>query len=576
MWRFQLLFAFIVISVVAVIGRLFYWQVFVKDSLVVRAEQQHLFTTQVPAWRGEIFSADGAKLVTNRPAFLLYAWLPSLTEKKGETVKALAPLLLASEEATLTARQQQRTVQEKEKELSTLFAAKDLSWIPLERKVDQSVKKSIDELGLEGIGFERDTQRYYPEASMAAQLLGFVGANDLGQDTGYFGVEGYYNRDLTGKAGVIRQERDAKGRPILIGNYQVTKQENGRDLVLYLDRTIQFFVEQHLASGMAKYGAKAAQAVVIDPQTGGILAMAAFPSYDQLRFDQFDVAFYKNPVVADTYEPGSTFKVLVMAAGIQEGVVKPDTLCSVCGGPRNIGGFTIRTWNNKYQPNQTMTDVIVHSDNTGMTYVAEKLGLDKLYKYLDGFGFGRPTGVDLQEETSAPLRPKQEWHPIDVATVSFGQGIATTAMQMVNAVAAIANGGKLLEPHVVSKIVSDQREIVIKPKVVRQVIRADTAKLVTEMMVAAVEHGEAKWTKLPGYRIAGKTGTAQIPIEGHYDPQKTIASFVGFAPADDPRFVMLVRYTEPSSSPYGAETAAPTFFAIAKDILRYWHIPPSQ
>jgi len=223
-----------------------------------------------------------------------------------------------------------------------------------------------------------------------------------------------------------------------------------------------------------------------------------------------------------------------------------------------------------------MTEVVEHSDNIGITFVADKLGIDKLASYIDKFGFGKTTGIDLQEESTGNIRPKKEWRPIDLATASFGQGIGVTPIQMLEAVAAVANGGKLITPKVVEKIVDDRGETRVKPDVEKQVISKEAAVQMSEMMVTVVEKGEAQAFAPKGYRIAGKTGTAQIPVAGHYDPNKTIASFVGFAPADKPKFVMLVRFTEPTSSPFGAETAAPTFFAIAKELFNYYGISPSN
>ena len=223
-----------------------------------------------------------------------------------------------------------------------------------------------------------------------------------------------------------------------------------------------------------------------------------------------------------------------------------------------------------------MTDVIIHSDNPGMVFVGRKLGVDKMYSYIQNFGFGNLTQIDLQDESSPDIRPKNDWKEIDLATASFGQGIAATPIQVVRAVATIANGGYLMEPHIVQSIQENDKTTIIKPKVVGHPINEETAKKVTQMMVEAVEKGEAKVFAIKGFKIAGKTGTAQIPVAGHYDPNKTIASFVGFAPAEDPKFVMLVRYAEPSSSIFGAETAAPTFFAIAKELLMYYNVAPSE
>src|SRR3989338_5979904 len=323
---------------------------------------------------------------------------------------------------------------------------------------------------------------------------------------------------------------------------------------------------------MDKYGAKAGSVVVMDPKTGRILAMASFPNYDPLKYFDYPRQYYKNPVVADQYEPGSIFKVLVMAAALNEDLVKSDTKCDICSGPVSVGGFEIRTWDNKYRLETTMKEVIIHSDNTGMVFTARKLGLDKFYTYLQNFGFGGQTNVDLQDESSPEIRSKKDWREIDLATASFGQGIAVTPIQMVSAVSAVASGGNLMEPHIIKDIKDEKGSFEIKPKIVRQVIKDSTAQQIKEMMVAAVEEGEAKFFKLKGFRVAGKTGTAQIPVAGHYDPTKTIASFVGFAPADNPKLVMLVLYNQPTSSIYGSETAAPTFFEIARELFNYYKI----
>lgn len=305
--------------------------------------------------------------------------------------------------------------------------------------------------------------------------------------------------------------------------------------------------------------------------------MASFPNYNPQNWQEYSEDSFKNPVVADTYEPGSTFKVISMSAAINEKEVKPSTKCDICAGPIEIGGFSIRTWNNKYYPQTTMTETLQHSDNTGMVFVSKKLGLNKFYKYIKDFGLDSPTGVDLQDEAQTSLRPKNDWKEIDLATASFGQGIAITGIQMVRAVSVIANGGNLVKPQIVSKISDGDKTIRIEPEIEKKnLISKETAEIVTEMMVNAVENGEAKYFLPKGFKVAGKTGTAQIPIDGHYDPNKTIASFVGFAPVDDPKFVMLVRFTEPTTSQFGSETAAPTFFDIARDLFAYFGVYPGR
>jgi cell division protein FtsI/penicillin-binding protein 2 len=460
------------------------------------------------------------------------------------------------------------------KVLTTQLSDPNRVWLPLAHKVESEKADTLKSLNLAGLGFEKEPKRYYPEASMAAHLLGFVGSDVNGEDVGYFGLEGKYERELGGKNGSIQLEKDAQGNPILIGEARRIEPEDGRSLVLWLDRVIQEIVERRLAEGMQRYGAQEGTIIVMDPKSGGILAMANLPSYDPRAYSTFDKALYKNPAVAASYEPGSTFKTFVMGAGLEERAVTPTTTMDEAGAVP-IGEYNIRTWNNEYHGKITMTQVLQYSSNVGMVFVGQKLGEDKLISYIKDFGFGDLTLVDLEDEATPELRPEREWGPIDFATASFGQGIAVTPLQMVTAAASLANDGKLMKPRVVKEIRDRRGNIIpIAPEVVKQVLSPASARVLTEMLVFAVDNGEAKWAKPKGYRLAGKTGTAQIPVAGHYDENKTIASFVGWGPADNPRFVMLVTLREPKSSPWGSETAAPLFFTIAKDIFSYWGIPP--
>lgn len=558
LWRAKALLLTFCFFAFLVSARLFYWQILESEKLQSLASSQYSQEEEIPARRGQILTSDGFPLVTNKEAYLVYALPPQLEENREEISTRLAKVL------------EVQTQEEIQKKLET----KNLVWVPLARKVDREKKEEIEKLSLSGIGFEEEAKRDYPEGSMAAQLLGFVGKDAAGKDKGYFGLEGFYDRLLTGRPGVLRQEKDPSGRPILVGQRLKEEEVPGRDLELFLDRDIQFMVEEKLKKGLERYGAKAGSVVVMDPQTGGILAMASFPNYDPENYAKSDKSLFPNPVVAESFEPGSIFKILVMSAAINEQVVSPEDRCPKCAGPRTIGEYTIKTWDEKYRPEETMTEIIQYSDNVGMAYVAEKLGTEKMVSYLKKFGLGEETGVDLEEEGTPFLRKESDWAEIDLATAGFGQGVAITPIQMVTATAAIANGGKLLEPQVAREIKSPEKEIEIKPKVKREVISEKTAKILTEMMINSVEKGEAKWAKPSGFRIAGKTGTAQIPIAGHYDKEKTIASFVGFAPADNPRFVMLVTLREPSTSVWGSETAAPLWFDIAKEIFVRWGILP--
>lgn len=541
-----------------IITRLFYWMIIQGPKLRIEAESQYFHQIPIPAQRGTILAQDGSPLVINQAAGLVYAQPKEIKDTLG-FIKQVAPILEIDEAS-----------------LSAQLTLPNRVWIPLARKVDMARVAQLQDLQLDGLGIEKESKRFYPEASMAAHILGFVGSDQNGEDKGYFGIEGYYDRELHGKDGVIQMEKDVRGAPILFGDSHRVEPENGRTLVLWLDRTVQHIVEQKLKDGIEKYGAVEGSVIMLDPKTGGVLAAATFPKYDPGAYRDFDNALFKNPLVASAYEPGSTFKTLVMSAGIQEGVITPDTTMDETG-PVPVGPYLIRTWNNQYRGLVTMTEVLQHSSNVGMVFIARKLGQNKLIQYIRNFGFGERTNVDLEEETPAEIREDTDWKEIDMATASFGQGIAITPLQMVRAVAAIANNGWLMEPHMVKEIRdSRNRSITIPDRRIRQVIMPDTAKAVTDMMVHAVDQGEAKWAKPKGYQIAGKTGTAQIPVAGHYDETKTIASFVGFAPAYNPKFVMLVTLREPTSSPWGSETAAPLFFAIAKEVLSHYNIPPTS
>lgn len=556
--RLRVVFFFFLLSFFTVFARLFYWQVVKAEELSFLGESQYGRIISVQAKRGEIKTTDGFSVATNKLTYLLYANPKDIPEK--EKTSLLLSKLLTQDIASISA----------QLEL-------DRFWVPLARGVPSTLKEKVEAYKLQGIGFEQEAQRFYPEASMAAHLIGFVGKNDAGENKGYFGLEGFYDRQLSGKSGVAVQIRDAFGRPVLSRMRGEGGAIDGRAFVLHVDRSIQFLAQKRLLEGIQQYEAAGGMVGIMNPKTGGILAVASYPDFDPNSFSKFAQDAYKNPFISNIFEPGSTFKSLIMAAGIDANVVKPDTKCPICDGPVNIGGYTIKTWNDKYYKDSTMTDVIRRSDNTGMVYVSQKLGLANMLSYLKKFGIGDLTGIDLQGEIAVPIKEEESWYPIDVATVGFGQGISVTAIELLSGFSAIANNGIRMEPHVTARIITaDGKTIPILPKVLGQPISATTAKVMTEMLVNAVDNGEAKWAKPKGYRIAGKTGTAQIPIAGHYDPDKTIASFVGFAPADDPKFAMLVVVDRPVTSIYGSETAAPIFFNIAKDIFTYYDIAPNE
>lgn len=546
--RFKIIYIIFLILFIAVSTRLFYWQVVKGSKLSEEASYQYKGSRKINASRGNIYANDGTLLAVMRTNWLLFAEKPKIINPK------------------IIANSLEEILGEDKESLYTKLTRDNVVWIPIKHKVTTLQKEEIEKLGIDGLGFEPEETRYYPEGSQSAQLLGFVGKNNEGIDTGYFGLEGYYDISLTGKSGYQEREKDLKGAPLLSQGLSEIVSIQGTDLYTYIDKRIQTIVEEKLKEAEEKYGAKEGSVIIMDPKTGGILAMSSYPSYDPVKYYEFDENLYKNPAISDTFEPGSVFKVIVMAGGLDAGVIEPDTKCDICDKALKVDKYFIETWDRKYRADSTMTDVIVHSDNVGMSFVAQKLGYDKMYEYLDKFGIGQLSGIDLQGESKVSLRKKGTWNIVDLVTSSFGQGVATTPIQLVRAVGVIANNGYLVTPKVVKSEKNEKTQIISK----------EAAEKMTQIMVESSKYGESNWTNLKGFSIAGKTGTAQIPIAGHYDADKTIASFVGFAPANNPKFVMIVTLKEPQSSPWASETAAPLWYSIAKDLFQVFGIQPEN
>ena len=578
-WRLLLLSLFFVIAPFLLLARLFYWQVLASDKLTQLAETQQLTTLEVPARRGEILTSDSSFLVTNQPAYQTYLVRKPDQPFPSGLAEQLAPYLYSSvsfsatPSSFLSSADKLQLTDQTENIIQQRLDDQRLNWIPLARKLTQQQKWALEGLDIDNLFFEEDQTRLYPEASMAAHLIGFVGQNDQGRDLGYHGLEGFYQQELAGRPGIVRQEKDAYNQPIIMGEYLQQQTKDGRSLQLHLNKSLQYFIAKKLQKGLNQFGAKAGSVTVIDPYTGAILAMTSLPGYDPVEYARYDRTFYPNPVISDSFEPGSIFKIMVMAAALDSDSVKLDTKCDVCDGPLKIDKYTIKTWNDEYHPDSNMTDIIVHSDNVGMVFVGQQLGLDKFLDYFKKFGFTQPTNIDLQDEIIPPPRKDKDWTYVDLATASFGQGFVTTGMQLLQAVSAIANGGELIQPQVVHQVIGD-RLITIPTKIKHRVIKQETANLIKTMLLLAAKEGEAKWAAKTGYQIAGKTGTAQIAVGGKYAEAKTNASFIGFAPADNPKFAMLVTLKEPSTSQWASETAAPLWFSIAQDLLNHFNIIP--
>lgn len=556
-----------------VIIRLFDWQVMQSENLSALAKVQQQSQTSLPARRGSILASDGFPLAASEQAHVVWASLKEIKDAE-KIASSLARLFIKvdSQEATPGAINEKELLKKEEERIKSLLSRTDVGWVPLKRKVERRIKEEIEKMEFSGIGFDPEEGRIYPEASMAAQVLGFVGRDVAGQPKGYFGLEGYYDLTLTGSKGVKSWEKDAFGNPIILGGQNRITALDGITLKTHIDRSAQYIVEKHLEEGVRKFAADKGIVVVIRPQDGAVLAMSGYPAYDPEKFNDFPKELYINSAVGESFEPGSVFKVLVMAAALDAGAVKEDDKCD-CSGPRKIADYTIESGSNKYFPGSSPKEIIEHSDNVGMIWVAERLGKEMFVEYLKKYGFGEATEVDLQGEFAPGLR--EHWGLIDLATASFGQGIAVTPIQMVRAVAALANKGKLMYPQVVDKIIGEGWEEDIKPRMANQAVSGKAARQVTDMMVSGVESKSKMWPVPYGFKVAGKTGTAQIPVSGHYDPEKVVASFVGFAPAYEPKFVMLVSLNNPKVGQFASQNAAFVWFDIAAELLPHFGARPN-
>lgn len=573
--RINLFSIVILLTFSLLVVRLFYWQVIKAKELSTMARKQYQNGQFNTPPRGDILDSDGNWLAKRVEGYLLFADMPNIVTDKKRIAEKLSEIFTKRED--YQEEDQYKIGLEKEEErIYSVLDKKGVVWSQIKKKIDEKTKKEIEDLGFNGLNFEEEDLRAYPEGSSSAHLLGFVGNDEDGKDKGYFGLEGFYDLVLSGRPGFTSKETDALGIPISIGEMSDTGSISGVHLLTHIKKPIQLSIEKKLRQGIEKYQAKSGLVAVMDPKDGAILAMASYPSYDQTKYSEFSQELYKNPIISNSFEPGSIFKVIIMASALDAFAVEPDTKCDICDKPLKVDKYFIGTWNDQYYPDSTMTDVIVHSDNVGMAYVGQKLGIENMYNYLTKFGIGTLSGIDLQGEITPKLREKNKWNIVDQATITFGQGIAVTPIQILKAVGAIANKGVMVTPQVVDKLKGVNWTEDIKADKGERIISQKAADQMTQMMVQAAASGEAKWTYLRGFKVAGKTGTAQIPIAGHYDAEKTIASFVGFAPYNKPDFVMLVLLQEPETSTWASETAAPLWYDIAKDLFLYFGIKPEM
>ncbi len=538
----------------AVVAKLAYLQLLNGARLEAMAVRQRQRVVSLKPERGDILDRRGKALAVSLEASSVYAHPEDVVDLHG-TARALAPVLKLK-------------VAEVRRRL-----AKDRPFVWLRRQVDPPTAESVRRLRLPGVHLVRESKRFYPRRQLSGHLLGFVGIDNQGLE----GVELAYNEYLNGEGGWILVEKDAKGRGLTLSKTVVKPPSAGFDVRLTIDEVIQYVVEKELSAQVAASGARGGLAVVVEPSTGAVLAMAGVPSFNPNSFSRFHPGQWRNRAITDPYEPGSTFKLLVAAAALESGMVKENDLFYGEEGAINVNGVTIR--DHREFGWLTFSDVIARSSNVGAIKAAQKVGAERFYRTARAFGIGRKTGIGLPGEQPGLLRPPKEWSGISIASLAIGQEVATTPLQMLMAYAAVANGGKLVRPYIVESLLKDGRvRWRAQPQVVRQVVAPSTARRLTKLFERVVEQGTGQAAAVEGYRVAGKTGTAQkFDLKaGRYARDRYVASFIGFVPAKAPAFAMLVLVDEPRGTAYGGTVAAPVFARAARQILRYLNIPTTR
>ena len=532
--------------------RLGYLQVVKHDEYLRLAEGQHAKSLVLRPKRGPILDRNGQVLAVSSGAETLYA-LPGRVDDPARLARRLAPVL--GEPPAEIARR--------------LDTAKRFVYV--KRRLPPAVAQAVRELKEPALGFLEESLRLYPNRELASQVVGFEGA----EGKGLGGIEQAWDAHLAGQEGRALVERDALGREVTGAPVILKPSRPGQGVVLTLDATLQYIAEKEIDAAWRRTRARAAMAVAIDPRTGEILALAIRPTFNPNAFATATDDERRNRAVTDPFEPGSTFKVILAAAALEEGVARPTDRFYGENGAITIASATIHDW--KKYGWLTFTEVLQNSSNVGSIKVGLSLGKERYYKYITGFGFGTPTGVGLPGESRGQLRAPDRWSGLSLATMSIGQEISVTALQMVSAFAAVANGGRLMQPQIVRATLDGQgREAqTFEPKAIRQVIAPETARTLTGIMTRVVSDGTGHNAAIAGFEVAGKTGTAQKmdPATRRYSRAPGVLSFVGFTPADDPRLAMIVLLDEPKNEKWGSEAAAPIFAAIGTEALRYLHAP---
>ncbi len=563
-FRIYVLVFFVLFVAAIVLFRMYTLQVVAHEYYKDLASGQHkIFEDLIPE-RGEIFVKDSGEgyfpVAVNKKLGLVYA-VPREIENPLETAREIASILELDEKA-----------------LTEKIDNPDGWYAVIEHKVADDKIARIREKNFKGVYASPESQRFYPAGSFASQLLGFVGSDGY-REKGRYGIEAFWNKELEGKEGKLEQERDTGGRWISIGERVTVPAQDGADLYLTVDHTIQYRAEMAIRKALEKFEADKGSIVVLEPHSGAVLAMASVPDFNPNEFSQVeDMSLFANPVVSHTYECGSVFKPITMASGIDAEVVESDTKYTDTGSVKEAG-YTIKNSDEKAYGEQTMTQVLEKSLNTGVIFVEKQLGNLRFHEYVKNFGFGEKTDIDTIGEVSGSISGLSTLRTINAYTATFGQGISVTPLQLTSAFSVIANGGKLVQPHVAEKIAyPDGKEQFFETIEKRRVITKETSLELARMMVSVVNEGHGKRAGVPGFLVAGKTGTAQVPKEegGGYEENKHIGSFAGFAPAYDPKFVMLVKLDNPKNVEWAESSAAPTFGEMAKFMLDYFGVEPTE
>lgn len=503
-------------------------------------------TLSLAGARGNIYDRHGETLAVNTLEYRIGV-SPSLVSDARATATQLSSILGLSE-----------------LEIYEKVTSDDL-WVLIAPSVSADLAQRIRQLQLPEIRMDTVPRRSYPQGSVAAQVIGFVG----GDLRGYYGVEGQYNDQLAGQVYQINESNIPFVVPITDW-----EQERGRDVMLTIDRDVQFIAESELLDAINTYQASSGNVIVMNPRNGDILAMASYPSFDpNTYFNVQDESLLANNAISEQYEPGSTFKILVMAAALETGAITPDWGYTD-NGSIDVGGVTIRNWDRQARGYTNATQVLVDSLNVGMATISTTMGTTDFYTMLDRFGIGRQTGIDLEGEQAGTLSvPGDEnWSESQLGTNSFGQGVAVTPIQLITAASAIANDGLIMQPRVIYQIINGDQVITPRATTLGRPISAETAHIVRDMMVQVVNEGLDGQASVPGYTIAGKTGTAEIPTPIGYMDGQSIASFIGFFPADDPQVIVLVKLDRPVDY-WGSQTAAPAFQQLAERLAILLEIP---